>query len=135
MTWLLDTNACIHLMKLREPLVRRVRDAGPGALAVSTVTCAELWYGAAKSRHPQRNRADQDALLQPFRVVDFDGAAADRYASIRAQLARIGQPIGDRDLMIAATALANRMPIVTSNTGEFARVPGLRVEDWMQELA
>jgi tRNA(fMet)-specific endonuclease VapC len=130
-TWLLDTNACIHLMKLREPLVSRVHEVGPGALAVSTITCAELWYGAAKSRHPQRNRAEQDVLLQPFRVLDFDGAAADRYASIRAHLAKAGKPIGDRDLMIAATALANRMGVVTNNTREFDRVPGLRVEDWM----
>jgi tRNA(fMet)-specific endonuclease VapC len=131
--WLLDTNACIHLMKLREPLVQKVREVGPGALAVSTITCAELWYGAAKSQHPQRSRTAQDALLQPFRVLDFDGAAADRYASLRAHLAKTGKPIGDRDLMIAATALANRMGVVTSNTREFVRVPGLRVEDWMAE--
>ena len=131
MTWLLDTSACIFLMRLREPIVRRVRAIGAGALAVSSITCAELWYGAAKSTRPQRSRADQDALLQPFRVVDFDSAAADRYASIKAHLARLGQPIGDRDLMIAATALANRMGIVTSNTSEFGRVPNLAVEDWM----
>jgi tRNA(fMet)-specific endonuclease VapC len=100
---------------------------------VSTITCAELWYGAAKSRQPQRSRAEQDALLLPFRILDFDGAAADRYASLRAHLARAGKPIGDRDLMIAATALANRMGVVTNNTREFVRVPGLRVEDWMDE--
>lgn len=135
MTWLLDTNACIHLMKLHEPLSKRVRQVGPGSLAVSTITCAELWYGAAKSHHPQRTRAEQDALLHPFRVVDFDGAAADRYASIKAHLARIGQPIGDRDLMIAATALANRMSVVTSNTREFERVPDLEVADWMADVA
>ena len=131
MSWLLDTNACIDLMKLREPLLARIREAGPGLFAVSAVTCAELWYGAANSRHPQRNRADQDAFLEPFRIVDFDQAAADRYAVIRHQLARVGRPIGDRDLMIAAIALANRIGVITRNTGEFSRVPGLRVEDWM----
>jgi len=132
-SWLLDTNACIHLLKLREPLVRRVRQVGPGALAVSTVTCAELWYGAAKSRHPRRTRSEQEALLEPFRIIDFDGAAADRYASTKAHLAQLGRPIGDRDLMIAATALAHRLGVVTSNLGEFSRIPSLRVEDWMVE--
>jgi tRNA(fMet)-specific endonuclease VapC len=129
-TWVLDTNTCIHLMKRQEPLTRRVLDLGPGLFAVSTITCGELWYGAVKSRHPQRSRAEQDAFLHPFRVLDFDAAAADGYASIRHRLASAGKPIGDRDLMIAATALANRMGVLTSNTREFDRVPGLRVEDW-----
>jgi tRNA(fMet)-specific endonuclease VapC len=132
-SWLLDTNSWIHLMKSRAPIVERVRAIGPALLAVSTVTCAELWFGAAKSQHPQRTRAEQEAALKPFRVLDFDAAAADRYAAIKAHLARLGQPIGDRDIMIAATALSNRMSVVTSNTREFTRVPGLRVEDWMTE--
>ena len=131
MTWLLDTNTCIFLMKLREPVVSRMKALGPDDVAVSTITCAELWYGAAKSHHPQRSRAAQDAFLEPIQIVDFDVRAADRYATVRAHLARSGRPIGDRDLMIASIALANRMGVVTSNAAEFTRVPGLRVEDWM----
>jgi tRNA(fMet)-specific endonuclease VapC len=127
-TWLLDTNTCIFLMKLREP----VKQLGPDDLAVSSITCAELWFGAAKSQHPQRSRAAQDAFLEPFRIVDFDVKAADRYAAIRAHLARAGRQIGDRDLMIASIALANRMTRITSNVAEFVRVPGLAVEDWME---
>jgi tRNA(fMet)-specific endonuclease VapC len=130
-TWLLDTNACIFLMKMREPITTRVKQLGPEDLAISAITCAELWFGAAKSQHPQRSRAAQDTFLEPFRVVDFDAKAADRYAGIRAHLARTGRQIGDRDLMIAAIAVANRMAVVTSNAGELARVPGLAVEDWM----
>ena len=132
MTYLFDTNACIHLMKLREPLTARARDAGPSAIAITAITLAEMWFGAAKSHHPRRTRADQDAFLAPFRVLDFDTAAADCYANARAHLAAKGQPIGDRDLMIAAIALANRLTVVTSNVSEFARVPGLTVEDWMR---
>ena len=131
MTWLLDTNTCIFLMKLREPVTGRVKLLGPDDLAISAITCAELWFGAAKSQHPQRSRAAQDAFLEPFRIVDFDTKAADRYAAVRAHLARAGRQIGDRDLMIAAIALANRMAVVTSNAAEFARVRGLTVEDWM----
>jgi tRNA(fMet)-specific endonuclease VapC len=88
--------------------------------------------GAAKSQHPRRSRADRDAFLAPFRVLDFDAAAADCYAHARAHLATKGQPIGDRDLMIAAIAVANRLIVVTSNISEFARVPGVVVEDWMR---
>jgi tRNA(fMet)-specific endonuclease VapC len=131
-SYLFDTNACIHLMKLREPLAGRARDTGPSAIAITAITLAEMWFGAAKSQHPRRSRADQDAFLAPFRVLDFDAAAADCYASARAHLAAKGQPIGDRDLMIAAIAVANRLIVVTSNISEFARVPGVVVEDWMR---
>ncbi len=131
MSYLLDTNAIIHLMKLHEPLTARVRASGPASITVSTITLAEMWYGAARSRRPQRSRSEQDLALAPFRILDFDADAADHYAAARAHLANLGQPVGDRDLMIAGIALANRMTVVTSNTAEFNRVPGLTVEDWM----
>ena len=131
MSYLFDTNAIIHLMKVRDPLATRAREVGPPAIAVSSITLAELWFGAARSTRPQRSRADQDIALAPFRVLDFDSTAADRYASVRAKLTSRGRPIGDRDLMIAAIALANRLTLVTSNVREFERVDGLSVEDWM----
>ena len=132
MSFLFDTNACIHLMKLRQPLTGRAREAGPSTIAVTAITLAEMWFGAAKSQNPRRTRADQDVFMAPFRVLDFDARAADCYANARAHLAARGQPIGARDLMIAAIALANRLTVVTSNVSEFARVPGLTVEDWMR---
>ena len=70
--------------------------------------------------------------MAPFRVLDFDARAAECYANARAHLAARGQPIGDRDLMIAAIALAKRLTVVTSNISEFSRVPGVTVEDWMK---
>ena len=132
MSYLFDTNACIHLMKLHEPLTARAREAGPAVIAVTSITLAELWFGAAKSQQPNRTRADQNDFLAPFRVFDFDAAAADRYASIRGHLTAKGKLIGDRDLMIAAIAQANHRVVVTSNLSEFARVPGLKVEDGMR---
>jgi tRNA(fMet)-specific endonuclease VapC len=130
-SYLFDTNACIHLMKLHEPLLSRARAIGPSAIAVTAITLAEMWFGAAKSHQPRRTRADLDAFLAPFAVLDFDSAAADCYASIRAHLTAKGRLIGDRDLMISAIAQANGMVVVTSNTSEFERVPGIKVEDWM----
>lgn len=131
MTYVLDTNAVIGLMRGVQPLTTRVRGLGPAPFAVSSISLAELWFGAARSRRPARNRADQDAALAPFRVLDFDARAADRYASVRAQMEAKGKPIGDRDLLIAATALAHGATLVTHNVRELSRVPGLRVEDWM----
>jgi tRNA(fMet)-specific endonuclease VapC len=118
-SYLFDTNACIHLMKQREPLTGRAREAGPSAIAITAITLAEMWFGAAKSQHPRRS-------------LDFDARAANCYADARAHLAAKGHPIGDRDLMIAAIALANRLTVVTSNLSEFGRVPGVTVEDWMR---
>lgn len=130
MSYLLDTNAVIFLMKGHERLVTRLRDVGPGVLAISSITLAELWYGAARSGRSARSRAEQDAAVAPFRVLDFDAPAADCYATVRARLTAGGTPIGDRDLMIASIALAHRMTVVTNNVSEFTRVPGLHVEDW-----
>jgi tRNA(fMet)-specific endonuclease VapC len=132
-TWLLDSDACIFLIKGREPLLGRVSRLSPDDFAVSSITCAELWFGAARSEHPQRSRKEQDALLGALRVVDFDVKAANHYASVGAHLARAGRRIGERDLMIASIALAQGMAVITSNTREFRRVPSLRVEDWMSE--
>src|SRR3712207_3691948 len=103
------------MMKLRDPPANRIRLAGPAGFSVCAISLAELWYGAAGSRRPPQSRLDQDRVLAPFRVLDFDSAAADRYATTRAYLTTVGTPIGDRDLMIAAIALANRMAVVTSN--------------------
>jgi tRNA(fMet)-specific endonuclease VapC len=71
-----------------------------------------------------------DAFLKPFEVLPFAGEAAEEYAEIRLQLERVGRPIGERDLLIAATAKSRRLTVVTHNVREFARVPGLNVEDW-----
>ncbi len=117
--------------ELREPLTSKAREVGPTLIVVSSITLAELWYGVAKSHRPQRTRTEQDAFLEPFRVLDFNAAAASHYASCKGHLVSAGRLIGDRDLMIAAIALANHMTVVTSNTSEFMRVPGLRVQDWM----
>jgi tRNA(fMet)-specific endonuclease VapC len=131
-SYLFDTNAFIHLMQLDEPRVTRVKATGPSSIAVCSIASGELWHGAAPGRYPQPNGAEQDAVLAPFRVLDFDAAAADRYAAMRAQLACRGQPVRDRALMTAAIALAHGMTVVTGNTHEFMHLPGLKVEDWMR---
>ena len=94
------------------------------------VVVAELYYGCLRSANPAANRSKVDELMRPYRSLPFDDAAARYYAIIRRQLELLGAPIGPYDLEIAATALAHECTLVTHNTQEFSRVPGLVFEDW-----
>ena len=89
-----------------------------------------MFYGAWKSQCAAANLTVIEQLFEPFRSLAFDDRAAAHYGPIRAQLERSGTPIGANDLFIAAIALAHDCILVTRNTAEFHRVPGLRVESW-----
>ncbi len=129
MIWLLDTNVLIHAQRGEPAAVRdRLRRESPGDLAISVVTIAELWYGAVKSGAPERKLKGWGRLLENFTVLPFERPAAELHGRLRHELRRM--PIGDRDLMIACMALAAGLRVVTANTREFERVPGLDVEDW-----
>ena len=129
--YLLDTNTCVYAIKREPEILRRLQDRSPEDFGVSTITLAELWFGAAKSSRPQATRESVDSFLKPFEILGFDARAAGEYAEIRLQLEKEGRPIGERDLLIAAIARSRRLRVVTHNSREFARVAGLKVEDWM----
>jgi tRNA(fMet)-specific endonuclease VapC len=130
-TYLLDTNICVFAIRQKsQRLLDRLRQTRPGDMAISTVTLAELRFGAEKSQDPPKNHAALIAFVAPLEIVPFDAAAADEYGRIRAHLEARGEPIGPLDTMIAAHALALGVPLVTNNVAEFTRVPGLTVEDW-----
>lgn len=129
MIYLLDTNVLIHAVRGRPPAVRaRLQQESPDDVGISSVTVAELWYGAEKSADPERKREAWTTVLAPFQVVAFDRGAAEQHGRIRYLLRR--RPIGERDLLIASIALADDLMLVTHNVTEFSRVPRLRVEDW-----
>jgi tRNA(fMet)-specific endonuclease VapC len=129
MRHLLDTDTCIEVIRRREPAASRVRQKSPDDLVVSAMTVAELRFGALNSSDPERTLAGVEALLSaPIEVVSFDENAARQHAEVR--LALRAQPIGERDLVIAATARAGGFTVVTRNRRHFERVPGLSVEDW-----
>ncbi len=131
MIWLLDTNVLIHATRGRPPGVRaHLQRQSPDDVAVSSITIAELWYGAEKSVNPARKREVWRAVIGPFQVVAFDRDAAEHHARIRYLLRH--RPIGERDLLIASIALAYDLILVTHNAEEFSRVPRLRVEDWFE---
>jgi tRNA(fMet)-specific endonuclease VapC len=129
MKWLLDTNVLIHAQRGEPAAVRRrMQEQSPGDLALSAVTIAELWYGALRSADPDVKRSLWSRVVEPYEVLHFDRAAAELHAEIRYELRHT--PIGERDLLIAASALAHGLIVVTSNTSEFSRVRQLLVEDW-----
>ncbi len=132
MKLLLDTNICIYIIK-KEPatVLTKFKQFIPGDIAISSITLAELNYGVEKSLHMEKNRIALENFLIPFEVLSFDEQAALCYGGIRAQLEKIGQPIGPLDLMIAAHAISTELTLVTNNIKEFNRVPNLKVEDWV----
>lgn len=111
-------------------MLRRFEEFQVGEVGVSVITVSELRYGVAKSANPEQNGEALERFLLPLEVVGFDLDAAAAYGSVRANLERLGTPIGPLDTLIAAHALALAATLVTSNTREFERVPNLRLEDW-----
>ncbi len=133
MIYLLDSNAWIAYLRQNSPqLVQRFLRADPAEIAFCSVVLAELLYGA---RHSASNKQSANLALvarlqQRFVSLPFDDSAAAEYGKIRAHLAAQGTLIGPNDLMIASIALASGLILVTHNTREFGRVPGLKLEDW-----
>jgi tRNA(fMet)-specific endonuclease VapC len=131
MKYLLDTNICIYIIKKKPPAVlKKVKSKHPGQIAISTITLAELEYGIARSRYPDRNRIALLEFLLPFTILDFDQAASAQYGHIRSLLQSRGKPIGPMDLLLAAQAKSHGLVLVTNNEKEFKRVEGLQVENW-----
>ena len=128
---LLDTNNWIALIKGRAPSVMARLESLPASeIAVCSVVKAELWYGAHRYEDPEKRRAVITKWLSPYPSFSFDDEAAIHNGEIRYHLESAGRIIGPNDLKIAAICRAHCLTLVTANTGEFLRVPGLAVEDW-----
>lgn len=134
MRYLLDANALIALLNdTTSPIARRVRRHAPRDFGVSAVVMHELYYGAFKSQRVAQNVARVDALQ--FSVLEFDEEDARHAGQIRAHLASKGTLIGPYDVLIAGQAKARELTLVTHNTTEFQRVPGLKLEDWKRSTS
>lgn len=132
--FLLDTNAWILLLKQPPAGLRARLDSQlPSRIVVCSVVKAELWHGAHKYQNAEQRRLVVESLLSPYASLPFDDAAAQHYANIRHHLESRGQTIGPNDLQIAAICRANDLTLVSTNTREFGRVPGLKVEDWTRD--
>ncbi len=131
LTYLLDTNICIYIIKEKPAdVIRRFLSLTPDDIGISTITLAELEYGVSKSQHPERNRQALEKILRPLQILSFDEKAAFQYGQIRKNLEKSGTPLGSIDYLIAAHALSLGAVLVTNNENEFNRVRSLRVENW-----
>jgi tRNA(fMet)-specific endonuclease VapC len=130
MRYMLDTDICIYAINERPAgVLQALRDHEAAGLGMSAVTAAELFYGVARTGSERNLRALRQ-FLAPLEIAPFDQQAAEVCGSLRAWLAAQGTPIGPYDTQIAAHAHAIGVTLVTNNTREFSRVPGLRVENW-----
>jgi tRNA(fMet)-specific endonuclease VapC len=130
MRYLLDTNTCIGAMRNDPAVVERMSAVLPGDCAISTITSYELYTGVENCSDPAREHAKVDLLLATVRTLPFDSEAAKEAARIRAVLESQGRPIGPYDILLAGQAVAAGLALVSANTAEFSRVPGLALENW-----
>lgn len=132
MRYLLDTNIVSDLVRHPQGNVAvRIAQVGAGNICTSIIVAAELRYGAEK-RGAVRLTAQLEAVLERLEILPFEAPADSTYALLRTKLESSGKPIGANDLLIAAHTLALGCAIVTDNEREFARVPGLRLENWLR---
>lgn len=133
MTYMLDTNICIYVIKHKpEQVFRHMQENLQKGLCISAITLAELEHGIEKSSYPEKNRAALTRFLAIIEVLPFDEIAAKKYGKVCAYLQRQGTPIGTIDMLIAGHAIAADCIIVTNNVREFERVPGLTIENWAE---
>lgn len=132
--YLLDTNICIYIIK-KKPIevFKRFKQLEIGTLKISSITVAELYFGAYNSQNIEKNIEIVKNFLLAFEIVDFDRKASIEYARIKADLRKKGQVIGELDMQIAGIALSNNLVLVTNNEKEFVRVSNLKIENWIKK--
>ena len=129
--YLLDTNILSDLVRQPQGTVaRRITQAGEETICTSIIVAAEIRFGAEKSG--SNKLEDQvNLILSAIEILPLESPADREYGKLRHYLTRKGTPIGPNEMLIAAQALCAGLIVVTANTGEFSRVPGLIVENWL----
>lgn len=129
--YMLDTDICSYIMKRSSPAVlNRLQSVRVSDVCISVITKSALLYGVEVSPRKDQDELALNAFLAHVEVLDFPDEAAQHYAKIRAHLKKSGTMIGANDLFIAAHARFLSLTLVTNKTGEFGRVPNLKLENW-----
>ncbi len=135
MTYLLDTDTVSQFSRGHPLVLERLKDSSPDSLAITTVTVMEIEYGLAlQSVKARKLRPVLESLFRAINILSYDANDAKATAAIRAALKAKGTPIGAYDALIAGTAMARGLILVTGNTGEFNRIGGLRIENWIADV-
>ena len=129
--YLLDTNICIYIINNQpKSVVKKICNMDPKDIKISSISVAELEYGASKSNRREQNRSALYGFIYAFEILTFNGRDAEIYGIIRAELESKGKLIGPYDMQLAAQALARDLIFVTNNTAEFVRIKKLKLENW-----
>lgn len=129
--YMLDTNACIALIKHRPEAMRtHLIQLSPEEVGISGIVAAELWFGVANSQKKRQNTNALSDFLNYATLLDWPSSATPLYGKIRTALQKQGKPIGAMDLLIATHAIFLDAVLVTNNIREFERVPGLKLDNW-----
>jgi len=128
---MLDTNICIYVMKTYPSAVREKFNALAEQLCISSISLGELHYGAEKSSRRAENLAAVEHFVARLEVLAFADRAAAHYGQLRAELEQAGTLCGPHDMQIGGHARSEGLIIVTNNMREFARMPGVRCENWV----
>lgn len=130
MNLILDTDHCIAILRGSLDVSQRV--PADAELFVTVITVAELIYGAYKSELPDHNLQQVNLLLQGVAVLPLEEVGARRCGQLKDRLRRMGTPLAEPDLQIAAIALQHDLPLATHNQRHFGRVPELQLIDWLE---
>ena len=131
MIYLLDTNTCIYFLnEASASVVLNFQRLSPSKIRLPSLTVAELYYGAEKSKAKLKNAKVVEDFVSTFDIVPFDEKSCKVYAKIRASLEKAGTPIDPIDLLIGSISVANNFILVTNNIREFKRVKGIKLENW-----
>jgi tRNA(fMet)-specific endonuclease VapC len=132
LTYMLDTNICIYVMKNYPADLRNKFNTLAEQLCISSITLGELHYGAEKSMRRADNLIAIEHFVARLDVLPFESKAAAHYGQLRAELERAGTPCG-HDTQIGGHARSEGLIVVTNNMREFVRMPGIRIENWAQK--
>ena len=129
---MLDTNILIYIIKQKPiSVIEKFKHHKPSNIAISAIVYAELMYGAYNSEHILKNIRSIHALIDNFQVLEFDTKAAEIYGKTKAHLRGLGTLISDNDLLIGSHALSLKLPLITNNSKEYARIPNLKIDNWV----
>lgn len=130
MKYMLDTNICIFIMKEDTIVLDKLKTVNFSDICISAISLSELEYGVFKSQQYERNRKILNSFIEYFSIIPYSKEVATEYGKIRAELEKIGKPIGSMDMLIAAHALTENLTLITNNKKEFVRINHLKIEDW-----
>lgn len=130
MKYMLDTNICIFIMKEDTIVLDKLKTVNFSDICISAISLSELEYGVSKSQQYERNRKILNNFIKYFSIIPYSKEVAVEYGKIRAELEKIGKPIGSMDMLIAAHALTENLTLITNNKKEFVRINHLKIEDW-----